>query len=523
MQPTWTVPHLAWRAHRGPYLLFAAAHVVTAAIFLLDRTPGTAAAWTGLPLDDAWIHLVYARSFARFDWFAYNPGTPEAGSTSPAWALFLAPLFWIAPLVGAGIVPLVKLAGIAVAWLASVAAYRLTLRLTASPLAAYVAGLVVALDPAMAFAKVSGMEVALAAAAILWLSWSLAEGRLLGAALGLALAPVVRPEAVVACLPAAGALATALIARRTRWGWIAAMLPATLTIGAWVASCLAINGHPLPNTYYVKHYAPMEHIVPNLARMLSILAALPWSYGGAALVLLAAGIWALVGRAPGADRAERAVRLAVVVQPFAYLLAAAWAHDLRYASGFYWYRYIYPAIPLFAVPLAAGVGIFGRAIREACLARHPLVPREMGIAAAATAVLALAVIRWPIVVTEMAERFAENCENIEEMNVAVGRWLAEHVPPDRWIAAGDAGALRFLSDRRTVDLIGLNNHRVLFEGLQPVLADTQPAYYAILANTFRRGIASNPRFQAVHAVRARHYTICDCPGQEEMVVYAPRR
>jgi hypothetical protein len=119
----------------------------------------------------------------------------------------------------------------------------------------------------------------------------------------------------------------------------------------------------------------------------------------------------------------------------------------------------------------------------------------------------------------MAHLFAENCENIEEMNVALGRWLAEHSPPDRWIAVGDAGALRFFSDRRTVDLLGLNNHEVLFDGPQQVLAATAPAYFVVFPRVFRPLLVRHPDFRAVQSARARRYTICDCPGQEEMVVY----
>src|SRR5690349_19879454 len=44
----------------------------------------------GFPLDDAWIHAVYARSFARNGMLAYNPGIPANGETSPLWAVLTA-------------------------------------------------------------------------------------------------------------------------------------------------------------------------------------------------------------------------------------------------------------------------------------------------------------------------------------------------------------------------------------------------------------------------------------------------
>src|SRR5215470_20035635 len=43
----------------------------------------------GFPLDDAWIHAVYAREFARSGMLAYNPGIPATGETSPLWATIL--------------------------------------------------------------------------------------------------------------------------------------------------------------------------------------------------------------------------------------------------------------------------------------------------------------------------------------------------------------------------------------------------------------------------------------------------
>ena len=43
------------------------------------------------PLDDAWIHQVYARSLVRDAALAYNPGTPEAGFSSLLWLLASVP------------------------------------------------------------------------------------------------------------------------------------------------------------------------------------------------------------------------------------------------------------------------------------------------------------------------------------------------------------------------------------------------------------------------------------------------
>src|SRR5690606_3109071 len=39
------------------------------------------------PLDDAWIHLAYAKSLRLGDGLSYNPGDWETGASSPLWVL----------------------------------------------------------------------------------------------------------------------------------------------------------------------------------------------------------------------------------------------------------------------------------------------------------------------------------------------------------------------------------------------------------------------------------------------------
>jgi hypothetical protein len=78
-------------------LAFASLLAVAAwSFFLANRTPGDRSALVGFPLDDAWIHLVYARSLVTEGGFHFNAGVPEAGMTSPLWVIFAASVHLVA-------------------------------------------------------------------------------------------------------------------------------------------------------------------------------------------------------------------------------------------------------------------------------------------------------------------------------------------------------------------------------------------------------------------------------------------
>jgi hypothetical protein len=103
------------------------------------------------------------------------------------------------------------------------------------------------------------------------------------------------------------------------------------------------------------------------------------------------------------------------------------------------------------------------------------------------------------------------------VNVALGRWAAANVPETDWIAADDAGAIRYFSRRRVLDLVGLNSAPVLRQGRVGALVRLQPRWLIVHGALFA-GLARDPRFQRVHAIRPERYTICACPN-DEVIVY----
>ena len=86
--PAWTVLAATAFALRSPHSLF------------------------DFPLDDSWIHRVYARALAHGEGFAYNPGQQETGATSPLWVIVTAPPHWLAPLHPHAPIVATKLVGV---------------------------------------------------------------------------------------------------------------------------------------------------------------------------------------------------------------------------------------------------------------------------------------------------------------------------------------------------------------------------------------------------------------------------
>jgi hypothetical protein len=475
--------------------------VATALFFVLGRAGGSDAAATDLPLDDAWIHLVYARALSGLEGFEYNPGMAEAGSSSPLWAVVLAPLFWIRLPWELSLVTFVKALGVIAAWAASVLGYRWLRVLGYGRAAAIAAGLAIAIDPWIGFAKVSGMEVPLAAALILAALLAIEARRDLTAGLALAAAVLTRPECA---LLVAGAGALLAWERRRN---VAPTRHASKVLGppvaaaiAWALHCLLTTGRPLPATFYAKHAAmPFATHFADAGELALFVATSGTIYA------FVAGSVVMLRDAEPARRATRILAIALVP---AWLLGVLWAHHFVERDAFYLVRYLLPIQPLVLVIGAAGVVELLRRVRE-------LRSRVIVGALAAVAILV-----WLVPLPALADRYAWNCRNIREMNVAAALWLSERTVAGDWIASHDAGAVRFITDRPVVDLLGLNTHRTLDGGLPGVIAETRPRYWVVFPPA-RDHMTQSGRFRVAETFTPHRYTICSLCGQRSLVILEP--
>lgn len=144
-----------------------------------------------------------------------------------------------------------------------------------------------------------------------------------------------------------------------------------------------------------------------------------------------------------------------------------------------------PLIPLQMVAAAVGAcWIVGRVTERA----NGIWSDRLGKAVPALFILLLLLGgSWRI--SYWATMLGNNTREVQDIDVALGMWLAENTPPDSVIAVDDIGAIAYISGRRIVDMNGLVSPEVwpatrAVEGLPRsqiltrILSQEQPEYMA---------------------------------------------
>jgi hypothetical protein len=508
-------------------------------LFVGNRSPGTAAALHGFPLDDAWIHLVYARNLVEQGGLYYNNGVPEAGMTSPLWVLLTAGVYALTAYSGVESLVLgIKLLSLGFGIASVMLLYWIGRDLGEGRVVALLAAALAATDASLTFAMAAGMEVSLFICLVLLALHSALRGRLLTTAFAAGFSVVARPEGVV-LFP----LFLALLLRRElrgQPGYARRVVVATvLAVSpglAYVLFCVHATGAPLPNTFYAKFVADRPAFLGQLAFGWRNYVHTNLAYftleSGSMLALL--GVARLVYRRGWLGLAAPAAGV---------LLFVAGILSRSYAPGhhFYWERWLIPSFPFLILVMAAGVGeirdrlpllrgatawLRARAMQPAATqAGDPHErsgPRMDAVwAALAWAACGLLVLPAPRLLRQRSDLYAWNCQNIEEMNVELGRWVDGNIPADAVVAVGDAGAIKYFGQRTTVDLFGLNDHRMLtrsFPERFQLLHDLGARYLILFPFYLNDDWMRFLHLTQVRSVHAPHYTICDSL-QDTMVVY----
>ncbi|MCA9256463.1 MAG: hypothetical protein KDA33_12535 [Phycisphaerales bacterium] len=528
-------------ANRAPRVFRAIAAII--AVFSIGSLAYWLAVWMvagrdGFPLDDAFIHLQFARNLFETGDMAFNAGTPSSGCTAPGFAAIVA--------LARNVVPNWMLASFLVTTLASLGTAILVFgaiaRWTRDIDVARWAGVVVAVACPTVIQAFSGMEASVYS--FLCLAGIFAYGaggrgmRLLGATI-LATCIWFRPEFLVGC----PLLCVEWLARRANrsegevratLGELAILLAIWISMAAlYVGYHYRLDGHFVPTTFAAKAVAHFALRPQWLEGVPAVVRHGAWEYLPLALVvlpivnMLLMGVGVFTICAPLAFGLEAAMkrlwrvesaagagwRLAILML-FGYPLA----RSLVEPAGTLWYqgqRYFAHLTPLFVLI------VFGAwPLTRSLVAGSRWDWRRRSLGSQARRAFA-----WAVGASALMGAVAVfSVKNINDVQVETANWLREHSDADDLIAANDIGAVGFLSNRRVLDTVGLIEPAItehFLEGgrLAEYLANQAPRYVVIFPEWY-------PDFSQMESGLRKRIGFTTSPnlvcGGAELVVFEPQ-
>jgi hypothetical protein len=437
---------------------------------------------TGIVLEDALITFRFAESLASGRGFAFNPGEPVLGTTTPLLTLLLA---GFGAVFGVEHVPLIANAFLIPAGAAALVCLHLAARragLGAGP--AFLGTALVAFHPDVAWSTAGGMETPLVLA---WMAASLlaaVSGRWTATGVLLAFLVLTRVDAVFWAL---------VLAVASAWRRPAALLrmatAGTLVFLPWATYALLTFGTLVPHTMIAKRtvvHTGGDSLLRRAAEhAFWYVEGLGVHLGGgpfAAIVLGSLVCLVLFGGVACFGRAGRAfllpLGLFVPVLAVAYFLGRA-PHEF----GWYLVPVTFCALPL------AQVGAFqvGHAVRAWSAVEG--VPRALGAAIAAL-LLAAPVLNLFVGGRHALESHARHQRIEDGLRRRVGEWLDANAPPDASVAMEAIGYQGTFARRRVIDLAGLVSPDVVrihvetrdpAEAFRRVMEDLRPDYIVLRA------------------------------------------
>jgi len=453
----------------------------SAAYFLLGQYEKLAGAY--FVIDDAWIHLQFAKNLAEGYGFSFNPGEPIAASTAPLWTVILA----VSYKVTGELVLSAYFFGVVFFAATCFLVYRLVLLITDNFLLAAASATVSSLCPWLTWSALSGMEIPLSAALILTTillhlkyqddsNW---KGYLGSVAAGLT--TLARPEtytlflAIVIHRGARGFLSARGRNRRALFVWLPmAGLVFTLIVLPYGLFSLTTVGSFFPNTYLAK--------VGDLGLIGAI------NSGSAQAIKLALFANPRLYLGDFVEALAMISPVLAVALPFGIL--GLLRKDLYFLPLFLilfplvvgmvipadriswpWYRHMLNLIPVFVIVSLVGSHsllekILSWAPRWAAPVRRSLV----GILIIAIGLLFLA---WQ---PKARESFVSRGAAIKTEHIAMANWINQHLPHQAVLAASDIGVVGFYTQRYIIDTEGLITPDILGEHRRNSSAKDQEVY-----------------------------------------------
>ncbi len=484
------------------------------------------------PLDDAFIHLQFARHLAESGEMSFNAGTPSSGCTAPgfAWLLSLA-LRWIDEWRWASF-SLTSLFSL----LTAAVVYQILMQWTSRRTAALGGGLLAVVASPAVIQAFAGMEAPVYACLCMIGVWWYGSSRLalrLFATVMLALCTWMRPE-FLAVAPLLGLEILLRPAGRWRDGrWIELAFAVIVWLGTFATYVYfhrQLDGHNVPSTFDAKavaHFALKPHWLEGVPAVIEHgnwrflpLALVVWPIVnllligvGLATVCLplslglranAKALWRDMGRAlPGRRLALLLLVGFPLLRAFVDPLGMLWFQGQRY------FAHLTPLLIVVAVgafPLTGSLTAGGKWDWSRWSLTKQLRRATAWALVGAVGFGALAVL---------------SVKNIADMHLAAAKWIRANSEPDDVIATNDIGALGFLGERRILDTVGLVepeivDHYLAGGTLLQYLREHRPRWVAIFPEWYPDA-AESDELTRVTSFVADPNVVC---GGDELVIFA---
>ena len=490
------------------------------------------------PLDDSFIYFQYARGVAEGRGLSYSPGdTPTTGATSFVYTLLLA-LGYRLGATGEDLILFGFVLGSCFLFLSSLLVARVVQSLS-NWVAGTGAAVLFLLNGHVLWSYLSGMEVGLFGSTVLLTLFMLqnerAKGRFYGTAIAAAVMGWSRPEGVFLAVPVAITLFV-ISGERPRAERIGVFLIALLgalqfPFNYGLTGSFASTGTQVKSVFFTRE---PDILAAYLRRLLE----LPYfvlnvfltdfhssSFGPKWAAL--AGFFLKAGSAAAAlgflfvrrHRTPAALILLSWVFLSLFLSLVPWAWDVHL------HRYQAPFFPVYLVLACAGLGMLAEGAAGRGRSGTPARVQSLTVLCV---LFACAGVSFFGTAKRMARLYAHNCENIFHQQVKVADWIRGNTGDDFRIGLNDAGAIAYVSRRKTYDFVGLTtpgqamNWRSgigsIVEALEDLPEDELPDMLAIYPNWLPFLVSSGMAREEVFRAHLDLNTIC---GGTDKVVYLP--
>lgn len=406
------------------------------AVVLTVHALALRAIFHGNAFDDAYISFRYAENWARGLGLVFNAGERVEGYSNFLWVALLAP----AARMGADVVLVAQVLGL-VCSVGSLALAIVALRCVLGvhhPAAAALVALLLAASGYVAAWAVGGLEGPLFGLLLLGGWTALSARRAVIASACFAALALTRPEGIVIALGVAIVVGIRIFRRAEprRLAWIPIVVVATIAVyEAWRFGYY--GSHLLPNAVRAKVGVSGAQV---LRGALYVAKQFLFPYALLLLPAVAPRTWRRFP--PGA---RRALSAGMALWVGALLLVLVTGGD--WSQG----RFFAPLLPLGAV-VAAGWG--AHVVR-----RQPSFggPRALMLGAGLAAYVAVV---FAVTSLQREAAIRRRYAPVDAERIAIGKWLADHLPPDTMIAVHAAGQIPYYSRLRTHDMLGLNDPHI---------------------------------------------------------------